>query len=504
MRTQDRLSRLLGAALLVGVGFAGGLILTAGAGSPDSGPAPGVAADQPVSLGGGLAVRAATAQTFAALDPADVAEKVMPAVVNLNTDKLVERRAHPFFDDPFFRRFFDIPDGGDNQRQRLERSLGSGVVISADGYIVTNNHVVENAESIRITFNDRETFDAEVVGTDPQTDLALLKIKVNRPLPHVSFGDSDHLRVGERVLAVGNPFGVGQTVTMGIVSAKGRSIGLMEYEDHIQTDASINPGNSGGALVNMRGEVIGINSAILSRSGGSQGIGFAIPANMVQRIIAELKDEGAVTRAWLGVNIQGVTQAEAERAGLPRPQGVLVSSVTAGAPADKAGLKELDIILAINDKPVDTTQQLRNTVSLQPVGQEVELSLWREGKTITRKVKLEALPDQDQVATRRGTGPTADDGLEGVTVRELTPQLRSRASIPEDVNGLLVVDVDQRSRAAREGLARGDVIMEINRREVGSLREYREAMTRDANRPVLLRVYKPQGQGARIFITIPR
>ncbi len=451
-----------------------------------------------------LAANAAAPAAQAALDPVDVAERVMPAVVNLNTDKLVERRAHPFMDDPFFRRFFDAPEGGDNQRQRLERSLGSGVVISADGYIVTNNHVVENAESIRVTFNDRETVEAEVVGTDPQTDIALLKIKVNRPLAFLGFGDSDKLRVGERVMAVGNPFGVGQTVTMGIVSAKGRTIGLMDYEDHIQTDASINPGNSGGALVNMHGEVVGINSAILSRSGGSQGIGFAIPANMAQRIIDELKADGAVTRAWLGVNVQPVNQTHADLYGLPRPQGVLVAGVTKDAPAEKAGLKEEDIILAVEGRPVDTVAQLRNTVSLLPVGREVELTIWRGGKNVTSKVKLAQLPEQDQVAGRRGSAPTADDGLEGVTVRVLNDQARSRAGIPEDVQGLVVVDVDQRSRAAREGLTQGDVILEVNRREVRTLRDYREAVKTEPGKPVLLRVYRHQPAPARILIAIPR
>ncbi|MDD5719974.1 MAG: trypsin-like peptidase domain-containing protein, partial [Candidatus Krumholzibacteria bacterium] len=326
MRERYQVNRLLAAGALVAAGLVLGLVLTAG---------------DPAERGV-VAVRAAVAQPQIALDTADVADLVMPAVVNINTDKLVERRTHPFLDDPFFRRFFDMPDGGDGQRQRLERSLGSGVVISADGYIVTNNHVVENSEAIRVTFNDRETFDAEVVGTDPQTDLALLKINVSRKLTHLSFGDSDALRVGERVMAVGNPFGLGQTVTMGIVSAKGRTTGLMNYEDHIQTDASINPGNSGGALVNLRGEIVGINSAIMSRSGGSHGIGFAIPANMARRVIDELQDKGVVTRSWLGINVQPVTQAQADLAGLERLQGVLVASVTEGAPAEKAGLQELD------------------------------------------------------------------------------------------------------------------------------------------------------------------
>lgn len=486
MRERYQVNRLLAAGALVAAGLVLGLVLTAG---------------DPAERGV-VAVRAAVAQPQIALDTADVADLVMPAVVNINTDKLVERRTHPFLDDPFFRRFFDMPDGGDGQRQRLERSLGSGVVISADGYIVTNNHVVENSEAIRVTFNDRETFDAEVVGTDPQTDLALLKINVSRKLTHLSFGDSDALRVGERVMAVGNPFGLGQTVTMGIVSAKGRTTGLMNYEDHIQTDASINPGNSGGALVNLRGEIVGINSAIMSRSGGSHGIGFAIPANMARRVIDELQDKGVVTRSWLGINVQPVTQAQADLAGLERLQGVLVASVTEGAPAEKAGLQELDVILSVDGKAVDTVDQLRNTVSLLPVGHETKLEVWRGGKTINVKVKLDTLPDQDQLASRRSV-PTAEDGLDGVTVRELTERVRSQARIPDDVKGLLVVEVDQRSRAAREGLARGDVIMEVNRSEVTSLRDYSDAVKRDTDKPVLLRVYRPQTQ-ARIYVAIPR
>ncbi len=447
----------------------------------------------------GLTAPAAPAAPFLELDTADVAEMTMPAVVNINTDKVVDRSDNPFFNDPMFRRFFDIPE----HRERRERSLGSGVVISADGLIVTNNHVVEDADEIRVTFNDRESYEAELIGTDPQTDVALIKIEPDRELPFLTFGDSDGLRVGERVMAVGNPFGVGQTVTLGIVSAKGRSIGLMDYEDHIQTDASINPGNSGGALVNMRGEVVGINSAILSRSGGSQGIGFAIPANMVQRILDSLREDGEVRRAWLGVQVQDVNQAIADYYGLARPQGVLVARVNEDTPAEKAGLKEGDVILAVDDRQVDSVAQLRNTVSLLPVGHEAALQIMRGDDTMTRTVTLAELPDQPTVASSRGGGPTDEGAIEGVSVRPLTDQLRSRADVPDDVDGLLVVEIEAGSRAGREGLRRGDVILEVNTREVTSLDAYRDALGEGEDRPILLRVYRPASDG-RIFLAIPR
>ncbi len=437
------------------------------------------------------------------LDSADVAEMTMPAVVNINTDKVVERQSHPFMDDPMFRRFFDQQQEEGGNTERLERSLGSGVVISKDGYIVTNNHVVEGAESIRIAFNDRETYQAEIIGTDPATDVALIKIDPTRDLPFLEFGDSDALRVGEQVMAVGNPFGVGQTVTMGIVSAKGRSIGLMNYEDHIQSDAAINPGNSGGAMVNMRGEVVGINSAILSRSGGSQGIGFAIPANMVQRILTALREDGEVKRAWLGVQVRPVTQNVADYYGLDKPTGVLVDQVTDGAPAEDAGLEEGDIILSVDGKQVNTVSQLRNTVSLMPIGHKAELAIRREDKEIAKTVKLGELPDQDVLASTRGENPSADDGIEGVTVRALDAQLRGHGQVPEDIDGVMVVEVSQRSNAAREGLARGDVIQEINGKNVTSLDDYRRAVERDEDRPIKLRVYRPRNEST-VSLFIPR
>lgn len=482
-------TRLLIAALCVAAGLAGGYML----------------ADNDATVDvPNLGVETAVAAPFPGeMDSADLAAMVMPAVVNINTDKVVERQNHPFMDDPFFRRFFErqMPEG--DSRERMEQSLGSGVVISADGYIVTNNHVVEDAESIRISFNDRETYEAEIIGTDPATDVALIKIDPDQDLPFLEFGDSDGLRVGERVMAVGNPFGVGQTVTMGIVSAKGRSIGLVNYEDHIQTDAAINPGNSGGAMVNMRGEVVGINSAILSRSGGSQGIGFAIPANMVQRILRSLREDGEVQRAWLGVQVREVNQGIADYYGLDKPRGVLVASVDDGTPAHDGGVEEGDIILAVNRDRVNTVSELRNTVSLMEVGATVELDIVRDGDDLRKKVKLGELPTDNTQRQRPGSGPEADDGIEGVTVRVLTDRLRAHMELDGDIEGLLVTEIEARSRAAREGLRQGDVILSIDKREVTSLDDYREAMERAGRNGVMLRIYRP-AIDQRLLLVVPR
>jgi serine protease Do len=278
----------------------------------------------------------------------------------------------------------------------------------------------------------------------------------------------------------------------------------MDYEDHIQTDAAINPGNSGGAMVNMRGEVVGINSAILSRSGGSQGIGFAIPANMARQILQALKEDGEVKRAWLGVQVQPVNQAIADYYGLDKPAGVLVARVNDDTPAEKAGLEEGDIITAVDGKRVDTVSQLRNTISLLPIGHKAELDIQRDGKDIQKTVKLEELDLGDaQASNRRDSDQSADDGIPGVTVRPLNDQLRAHNGVPDDVNGLMVVDVESRSQAAREGLASGDVILELNTEIVTSLSDYRDAAAQGDDRPYLLRVYRPRTEG-RIFLAIPR
>ncbi|MFO7609002.1 MAG: DegQ family serine endoprotease [Candidatus Krumholzibacteriia bacterium] len=457
-----------------------------------------------------LAVQAPTAGAQLLDTPlrsyADVAQVASPAVVNISTDKVVaNRNNHPFMNDPFFRRFFEMPEDENHPRggERVERSLGSGVVISADGYILTNNHVVENADKVVITFEGDREYLAETVGTDPRTDVALLKIEATG-LPFVKLGDSDALRIGDQVMAIGNPFGVGQTVTLGIVSALGRSIGLIDYEDLIQTDAAINPGNSGGALVDMQGRLVGMNSAILSRSGGSQGIGFAIPSRMAMRIVEALKTDGTVVRAYLGVLPQEVDQNVADYYGMDRPRGVIVTQVNADTPAQKAGLKEGDIILTVDGQEIDDPSKLRNVISLSEVGHKAQLKLLRDGKEKTVGVTLEKFPEDTRTARANPHGGSSEDhSLDGVTVRVLDERARTMASIPETVGGLLVTAVEPTSKAAREGLAAGDVIQEVARRPVTTLDEFQAALKLNDDRPIFLRVFKPR-QAQSVFIAVPR
>ncbi|RLA04035.1 MAG: hypothetical protein DRQ54_10030 [Gammaproteobacteria bacterium] len=435
---------------------------------------------------------------------ADVAAKTMPAVVNISTDKLVENNfQHPFMDDPMFRRFFKMPDDDThNDGERMEHSLGSGIVISADGYILTNNHVVENASKVHVTFAGEREYEAEVIGTDPPTDVALIKIDAT-DLPFLEISDSDKLRVGDQVMAIGNPFGVGQTVTLGIASALGRNIGLMDYSDLIQTDASINPGNSGGALVNMQGELVGMNAAILSRSGGSQGIGFAIPTNMAMRVVEALRTVGHVQRAYLGVYPQVVDQSMADYYGMDSPRGVLVTQVNDDTPADRAGLRNGDIILSVDEKAIKNPSMLRNVISLSEVGEKVKLAIVRDGKEKDVYVQLEELPDTAGSRPSQPSTPDQDNSLDGVTVRELTPALRSTGNLPDEVEGLLVIGVTASSNAAREGLVEGDVIQEVGRDAVTSLGAFKDALGKKTDRPVFLRVYKP-GQQRSVFIAVPR
>lgn len=434
---------------------------------------------------------------------ADVAEKTMPAVVNISTDKVVDMAsAHPFMDDPMFRRFFNMPDDDNhNNNERVEHSLGSGIVISSDGYILTNNHVVENATKIIVKFNSEKEYAAEIVGTDPPTDVALIKIDAEN-LPAIGIADSETLRVGDQVMAIGNPFGVGQTVTLGIVSALGRNIGLMDYSDLIQTDASINPGNSGGALVNMNGELVGMNAAILSRSGGSQGVGFAIPTSMAMRIVESLRTEGSVQRAYLGVLPQAVDQTMADYYGMDLPRGVLIAQVNPDTPAAEAGLENGDIILTVDGEEIRNPSMLRNVISLSEVGQTVDLAIVRDGKEKNVPVKLGLLPDQVASA---GVQPRSDEDetLDGVTVRALDSRARAMAGLPDEIEGILVMSVSNTSNAAREGLAEGDVIQEIGREKVTTLREFQRELGKNTDRPVFMRVYKPRQQSS-IFIAVPR
>jgi len=329
----------------------------------------------------------------------EVTKATKPAVVNISTTKVVRFRGapySPFFNDPFFRRFF-----GDDffrefraPREQREQSLGSGVIVSQDGYIVTNNHVVEGASEIRVLVGDQREFKGRVVATDPRTDVAVVKI-AGHGLPTIPWGDSDRLQVGEWVLAIGNPFGLNQTVTAGIISATGRAnVGIADYEDFIQTDAAINPGNSGGALVNVRGELIGINTAIFSRSGGYMGIGFAIPSNMVREVMEDLIKRGKVTRGWLGVHIQLLTPDLAKKFGLKEAHGVLVGEVSGGSPAAKAGMNRGDVILELAGKRVEDPEHLRNEVARTEPGKRIPVKIWRGSKEMILQVEIEELPKE--------------------------------------------------------------------------------------------------------------
>jgi serine protease Do len=415
----------------------------------------------------------ATGQTQVTL--ADVAERVVPSVVNISATRALTRRGQgdSFHGEQFRGDMFGNrppPNHPPVPQDPEAQSLGSGVIVSADGVLLTNNHVVEQAAEIKVTLSDGREFKAEVVGTDPRSDVAVVRISETvadlQPLP---FGDAESLRLGEVVLAVGNPFGVGQTVTMGIVSAKGRSgVGLVDYEDFIQTDAAINPGNSGGALVNMRGELVGVNTAILSRTGGSQGIGFAIPTTMVRPIMDGLLTKGAFTRGHLGVMIQELDKNLAAGLGLSLDRGVVISDVTLGSPANKAGMRRGDVVRTLDGKDVASVNDFRNRIAGLGPGAEVVLGVVREGKDTTLKATLGAL--QDKTATTASADAAGTGLLAGVTVTSLRAESRAMYSVPAEVTqGVLVTAVKPDSPAQKVGLHAGDVIVEINRKSVDSV-----------------------------------
>ncbi len=430
-----------------------------------------------------------------------VVKKVSPSVVNIYTAKTVRdnSRTSPFFEDPFFRDFFGTPFNQQSvPRERREQSLGSGVIVADDGYILTNNHVVDGADEIKVAMADDVTkYDAKVVGTDPQTDIAVIKVE-GRNLPSITLTDSDNLGVGDVVLAIGNPFGVGQTVTMGIVSAKGRAgMGILDYEDFIQTDASINPGNSGGALVDAAGRLIGVNSAILSRSGGNQGIGFAVPINLARYVMERIISDGKVTRGYLGVVIQPVTPDLAKEFKLSQNSGALVGDVTKDSPAEKAGMKEGDVVIEFNGKKVTDSRHLRLMVSQTAPETKAQVKAIRDGKEQSFTVQLGELPT-DGLAKAGGRaggshrGPRADP-LDGVTVENLDAQGRRQFNIPNNLRGALVTEVDPTSSAATAGIRPGDVILEINRQPVSNADEAVELGGRSKSERVLLRIWSNGG-----------
>ena len=434
---------------------------------------------------------------------ADIAEARIASVVNISSTRLVKQRPFgqsPLFEHPFFRDFFGRPFQG-IPKERRERSLGSGVIVSKDGTILTNYHVVADAEEIVVTLTDDREFNAEVVGSDPQSDVAVIRLKESpadlEPLP---FGDSSKLRMGDVVLAIGNPFGLAHTVTMGIVSATGRAnVGIADYEDFIQTDAAINPGNSGGALVSLKGEFIGINTAIVSRTGGYQGIGFAIPSNMARSVMESLIEHGKVVRGWLGVVIQDMNRDLADAMELDTTQGVLVSDVMADSPAQKAGLQREDLILQVNDTQVDNTGQLRNTIATLGAGTEVALTILRDGEEKEIILTLGERPDKEQL--QAGKMETEEGLLQGLSVSPLTPLTRQQFNIPDTVTeGVVVTGVERGSAAQRYGLRPGDVILEVNRQSVDSVEAFQEAYSQSDERMLLL----IQRQGATLFLTLKK
>jgi Do/DeqQ family serine protease len=406
-------------------------------------------------------------QTELRLSYAPVVQHVAPAVVNVYAAKVVQNR-NPLLDDPIFRRFFGGgPGGGGNQ---LQRSLGSGVIVDATGLVVTNNHVIEGADEVKVSLADKREFEATLVLKDPRTDLAILRIKDSHErFPVLDFADSDAVQVGDVVLAIGNPFGVGQTVTHGIVSALARTqVGISDYQFFIQTDAAINPGNSGGALVDLTGKLVGINTAIFSRSGGSQGIGFAIPANMVRVVVGSAKTGGnAVVRPWLGAKLQAVTADIADSMGLKRPTGALIANVAPNSPAARAGLKAGDLIVSVDSQDVEDPNAFDYRFATKPLGGSAKLGVLRAGREQAVTVALQSAPEtpRDEIVIR------SRSPFSGVKIANLSPALADELQVRNAEEGVVIVDVDSGSYASNLGFQRGDVIQEVNGERIAKTRD---------------------------------
>ncbi len=434
---------------------------------------------------------------------ADIAKRVTPAVVNITVSK---QAAVPMSGGPFdpMKEFFGLPGNPGfpprgNQRPMPDlQGAGSGVIVSSDGYVLTNNHVVEEAKQITVTLPDKREYPGTVVGLDPKTDLAVIKVE-GTDLPFVPWGDSSDLQVGEYVLAVGNPFGLNSTVTLGIVSALGRGgMGITQYEDFIQTDAAINPGNSGGALVNVRGELVGINTAIFSRSGGYQGVGFAIPTKLAKPIYGSLVKTGSVVRGFLGVGIQGITPDLAESFQLDKTQGALVTNVMPGSPADQAGIQRGDVIIEYEGQAVEDPRGLQGQVMNTVVGNQISLMVMREGKKVTLSPVIREQNEPTKVA--RTNHIKKDGPFAGVAVQDLNSQMAQQLGIAEEVSGVVVMEVTPGSQAERAGLAQGDVISEINRKPVHSEQDFVQVVSHlEKKKDALIFVHR--GKGA-LYLTV--
>ena len=422
-----------------------------------------------------------------------VVKKVMPAVVHIRVEKTVKNTGgfdgdDDFYNNPFFQQFFG-PQFRQQPRQFKQQGQGSGFIISKDGEILTNNHVVEGADSITVILSDKQQVKAKLIGADPETDIALLKIDDGDNLPVVPLGDSDALEVGEWVIAIGNPFGLSQTVTVGVVSAKGRNqVGINDYENFIQTDAAINPGNSGGPLLNIHGEVIGINSALYTKTGGYMGIGFAIPINMVKTVEAQLNAKGKVTRGWVGVAIQNVDENLAKSFNLKKAEGILISEVQHGSPAEKAGLKQGDVILRLNNTPLDDANDLRNQISLLSPGSKAGLQIIRDGKTQDIEITIGEQPANFSKLAKGGSADTTGLNQFGLSMQNLSPELAERFGYKQD-QGVIIKGVEPGSTAALAGLKPGLLIEEVNRQRVHTLQELDTVLRNSkTSKRVLLRV----------------
>jgi len=453
---------------------------SAGIGWPDSVQAASVLDFEP-SLGGGVS-------------PA--VKRAIPAVVNISSTKVIRRQAGgspsmpPLFEE-FFGGQFSIP------QERRAQSLGSGVIVSEDGHILTNDHVISGADEIEVTLTDKREFEAEIIGRDPKTDLALIKVGAGGNLPVLRLSaDSGDIEVGDFVLAIGNPFGLRQTVTFGIVSATGRGgLGIEELEDFIQTDASINPGNSGGALINLQGELVGINTAIVSRGGGNQGIGFAVPSNMARDVMNQLSEHGRVIRGWLGVVIQPVTPALAESLNIDQAMGAIVSDVAPDSPASEAGVERGDVIVEVDDQPIEDARALQLRIARSSPGEKVNLTMIRDGRSDSISVELGEADSDKPVAA----GQFPSGGELGLTVQPLTDQIARQLGL-KDVSGVVVTAVEPGSPAAEAGLRRGDVVEEVSRNPVTSVGQFKSAL-RKAGDVVLLLVNRG---GQALFVPVER
>lgn len=404
---------------------------------------------------------------------AEVVQAVRPSVVNIYTTKKIRRQTIPFpFNDPFFRRFFDEEFGGlfDRQREFTQTSLGSGVIVDGtNGYILTNYHVIKGADEIKVKLFDKRVFDGTVIGYDAKTDVAVIKIKADG-LRAIKWGDSDKLKVGETVIAIGNPYGLNLTVTTGIVSATGRAnVGISDYEDFIQTDAAINPGNSGGPLVNVKGELIGLNTAIFSTTGGYQGIGFAIPSNMAKVVMDNLIKHKRVVRGWLGVTVMDVDTEIARANNMKEVKGAIITDVMEGSPAERAKLQMKDIIITFDGKEVEDSAHLRNLVVSTPPGKLVKIDIIRDGKPLSVNTTIGELPSEQKLSSHQYV-------LAGIHVEEITPKIRNQLNIPKRINGVVVSSIEPGSPAEGK-LKRGDVIMEVNNQKINSIKDFSKVST---------------------------